>query len=680
MSRTRSSVPDDAEGTDFLNTDFSSVKNTHEIKDAVNNVIGHHGGEKPKQRTAEYRAMLRNEMLNILVMAARLTKNSEQAVACCVDIATIRNYDLKGKDYELPPYHVGEGRANTLHAEFINMVGEQYHKYLQMAEDDFEKHNNVGAFMTATSWKKTLEPLLAEITRFCIKFWHLHPHYNRLEALNAALDTFESDFQRKGDCKRIIDYLISQRKLKALKEEVLALEMETVDQDGSPSKVFKENDTAQTVITQFLTQIRFKWNRKETLDALCPLQDYIQNLEEGDGDKDLFSKFEEMVPRKTAAYMERFKKKQKQEEAKEKKRQAHEAKLAEMEAAKRQKIEERKKELENEELERQKKEEERKKEAEEKKEGEPTDPNAEDEDDFNEKDKTVKETEKEKEAKENAARKKKALQELEGDDEFAELKLTAAYYEVFEQSTVTRKAKSARQEAHQSGLRISKHLLNLTDDLQQVVVAYIKPGSAWQKGIMQRLSNCISAVNLFGVEEPDIVQGIFPSNETEDDTQVSWAKGGRVVLAIMMHQHAKKDEDIKRMYLHPGLLESIFLGDLADTTELWLPNLFESCINTLACLHDLICSTQQVGGESRKGRVSLFYEFLKDKNQIPVGKGQQVEEITSLFRVIADHFDLGKKEETRDIEFDPFDVQNMIYEDEEDKLQVNVPSNETSES
>ena len=80
MSRTRSSVPDDAEGTDFLNTDFSSVKNTHEIKDAVNNVIGHHGGEKPKQRTPEYRAMLRNEMLNVLVMAARLTKTSKRTV------------------------------------------------------------------------------------------------------------------------------------------------------------------------------------------------------------------------------------------------------------------------------------------------------------------------------------------------------------------------------------------------------------------------------------------------------------------------------------------------------------------------------------------------------------------------------------------------------------------------
>ena len=676
MSRTRSTVPEDAEGTDFLNTDFATVKNTHDVKDAVNNVIAHHGGEKPKQRTAEYRAMLRNELLNVLVMAARLTKNTEHAVACCVDIATIRSYDLKAKDYELPPYHVGEKRSNTLHAEFINMVGQQYHKFLKNAQEEFDKNGAVGAFMTATSWKKTLEPLLGEITRYCIKFWYLHPHLSRQEALNAALDTFESQFERKGDCKRIIDRMIHEKRVNGLKEAVLGLEMETLEQDGSPSKVFKENDTAQTLITQFLTLIRFKWDRKNTLDALEPLQEYIQNIEEGDDDKDLFRKFEEIVPRKTAAYMERLKKKQKQEENQEKKRQAKEAKLAEMESAKRQKIEQRKNELEQQEKERQKLEEERKKKtAEEKEKQTIQSTNTDEDDDFNENAGEVKETAAERAAKEKAAKSKKVLEQLEqGDDEYAELKLKAAYFEFFEPE---RKGKSSRQDALQSWMGISKHLLNFTEDLQGVIVAYIRPGANWQIGIMQRLSNCISAVNLFGAEESDIVQGLYPLNETDEEIEVSWTKGGRVVLAIMMHLHAKKEEDIKRLYLHPGLQESIFLGDLADTSELWLPPMFVNNMNTLCCLHDIYFSTKQSGGETRKNRLSKFHEFLSDKNRMPVGKGQQVEEILSLFSVISDHFDADKKDKTRDLQFDPFNVQNMLYEDEEGKLQVQIPSEES---
>jgi hypothetical protein len=203
-------VADEDPGDGFLNMDLTGIRyNTHAIKNAVNNVLMHFGGDKPKQRTKEHLQMQINEYLNMIPFAARLTKNEEHDTACPVDVETIRGYDLKGKDYELPPYHVGTNRGNTLHATFIGLCEQAYSTYQEQSEKQFnDECGPSGTYMKTTNWKSKLEPPLAEITRYLIKFWHCHP-FSALGEKRTTRRGKQESIDQFAKIKKILDRISS---------------------------------------------------------------------------------------------------------------------------------------------------------------------------------------------------------------------------------------------------------------------------------------------------------------------------------------------------------------------------------------------------------------------------------------------------------------------------------------
>ncbi len=614
-------IQDEQEGEEFLNLDVGTLTFTHQIKSVITNVTGHHGATKPKQRSEAYRRMKINELLNIITFAAKLTKNSEESAACPIAVETIRGYDLKAKNYELPPYHVGETRSNTLHVQFVNTVGKVYDKYCTNAEAEVERHG-LGHYMESTSWKETLEPLLAEITRYCIKFWHLHPHYNRKAAVDAALEHFEAHYQKKGDTKKIIDVLLESKRLEGITEDLLALDTETVTYDGTEKTVFKENDSAQTIITQFLHMKKFKWDKKNTLDMIQALHEYMNQA--SNIEKHKLRQFAGMVPKRTATYLDKVSKVEKAKEAEERKRVAREEREAKQAEAKRQKLEEKQKMIE--EMQREK--EQREKEQE--------------EDDFDT-------------SSGNPAGTINFFKDKE--DEFAEYRLPSISHVIEEKKGGKARRTGSRLEVD-ANVGINKRLVKLHISEGRVEVVYSKPGGRWRAEMSQRLGSCMAALNAFALEEPALVNHYVVTSTQECGTQYSVSKkAGRILLAISMHVTAKKEADMEKFRVHPSVDEGVLAQDFQNTTALWCPGLYSSCLQNLDCLYDLCFSTSS--GESPK---DTFCDFLTAKFLVDTEWGVQVTQILDLVHMVQQYFDLGKVPDGATVPIDPFNTVSEIFD------------------
>ena len=606
----------EAEGEDFLNLEVGSLNFTHHIKSVITNVTGHHGATKPKQRTDAYRKMKICELLNIITFAAKLTKNDEVAAACPIAVETIRNYDLKAKNYELPPYHVGETRSNTLHVQFVNAVGKAYEKYCTHAESEVERHK-LGKYMESTDWKLTLEPILAEITRFCIKFWHLHPHYNRKSAVEAALEHLESNYQKKGDTKKMIDVLLADARLQGTRDDLLALETEEVTYDGQVKTVFKENNSAQTIITQFLCLKKFKWDKKNTLDMIQALQEYMNQI--SNVEKHQLRKFAGMVPKMTATYLEKVSKVEKAKEAKERKRIAMEERAAKQEEAKRQKIEEKQKLIE---------EMQREKDVEETKDGE-------DEEDFN----------------------TETMAKLKDDkDEFAEYRLpSVSHYIEDKKGGRARRAGSKLEVGANDG--ITKRLVKLHLKEGTLDVAYTKPGGRWKADVARRLGALMAALNAFALEEPSLVNHYIMTATQECGYEYSVSKkAARFLLAICMHVTTKKEDELAKLTVHPSVTEDVLVQDFHNTIDMWCHGLYTNCLQNLDCLYDL-CQSNSAGEDPKE----LFCEFVGSKFMVDKEYGVQVIQILDLVNVVQQYFDLGKVQDGETIPIDPFNTVSDVF-------------------
>ena len=623
---------DDAPGDGFINLDVTSIRFTHDTKSAVNNVLNHLGGKKPPQRTEAYRQMLVFQLLNMIPFAAKLTRNEEHHIACCIDVATVRGYNLKEKHYELPPFHVGKNRSNTLHAQMVAAVKECYEKYCNSSEAEYNALKTTGGYMESTDWS-VLESLLGEVTRFCIKNWILKPDLSRKEACENAVDTLMNNFKKRGDCKRIIDEMLLEKKMAGVAEDLFALETETVKYDGKDAKVFKENETAQTIITSYLNLQQFKWDKRGTLDVIVALQNFI-NERVKTAEKPKFRMFAGMVPKRTAAYIDKLNKQTKAAEAKEAKKREQEKKKAELEKNKRRKLEDAKKKLQQE-----------NKKAEARKAAAPP----------NEVDTEGGGTEAE---SPEAKAAKQAIAALEASNEYDEYKLAIKQFTIVSKpSAKCGSRKSARQEAHDQSAGITKVLDELSDD-GKLIVSYVKPGELWQQAMMARIGNVVTAINQYCIDEPVLVHQCMPQAESTGYDR----RSGRVVLGLMLHATAKKDTDLKRIRLHPSFHEPTFTRDLKNTVSLWLPNIFRGSLTQLACLHELTVSSRTIAGISLKRRVSDFFEFLKSKRSLTIEQGKQVADIVHLLYALRREIDLDQLEETRDLYVDPFNTICSLYD------------------
>ena len=201
-------------GNGFLklaNLSDSTLK-SHAVRARVGNVLSHHGGAQPKKGSDQYRLMKISEFFGVLNFAAALTGNDIACVALPMDVATVRAYSLREKNFKLPPFTVTD--SSSLVSTFITHVGEAYDRYLAQDKTMHNDHTP-GAdefYTTPTDFNKTLRPLLGDCIRYCGKYWYLHPWLSRSQAYKAAHDHFKANFKKKGDAVKLIDAILQERK------------------------------------------------------------------------------------------------------------------------------------------------------------------------------------------------------------------------------------------------------------------------------------------------------------------------------------------------------------------------------------------------------------------------------------------------------------------------------------
>ncbi len=142
-------------GTNFLKLKKVS-KFTAAHRTQIYNVLNHHGGFKPARGSAEWTKMLLDEYYNILIFAAVLCgadTNELWNIACCIDVETIRNYDLAAKNYKLPPCQVGKNDASTLQGMMSNHVASEYARFEEIEEEAFRKLHPGETYMQTTHYE-----------------------------------------------------------------------------------------------------------------------------------------------------------------------------------------------------------------------------------------------------------------------------------------------------------------------------------------------------------------------------------------------------------------------------------------------------------------------------------------------------------------------------------------------
>ena len=621
-------IQPEADGSDFLH-DYviaDSYFGHKKVQRQVNNVIGWHGATKPKKNTPAAREMKIKEWTEMITFASALTKNSDEVCALPVDVATIRGYKLEQKDFKLPPYQVDDN--STLLKPLVDMVENNYAKYCAVDEKDFKAKNPGGDYLPKTEFSK-LKPLLGDVCRFCIKYWHLHPWLSRAEAYKDAIAHFRTNYSSKRTLKILIDELLQQRTDVILKTQLFALE--TVHKEGSTSGelVFAENDEAQPFILRFLKHENWKM-KKDSLDPLLDLQECIESFTDEEEKKEWKAKFEKLVPKETATYLE---KKQKAEE----KAQKLERAKAVAEAKEAEKLEKKRKALEENQA-------------------------------------AAAAAAAAAGLADSATRTAATLPDAEDDDgvvdldmaardPFWEYKLTIKSGEIVSQvsaavSGTGRAAKIAKkQHALLPETGIKKTIMSFSGR-SGCTVQYTEPGQQWYMGFTARYGNLVNAINSFGTANlngRDIVESCV---EKKDNTTIT--KGcGRVILAVFLHNSVKNDKDLPKLGLHANFNETNFLIDLKNTKKCWLPALLAGSSLAIHGLYELVCSDEKHARKDKNQRVELLLEHIGQKDVMTTEKAKQVLEIILLLQAIIEEIASGTLGE-KEMPVDPFDTESNL--------------------
>jgi hypothetical protein len=643
MSNWFASIHSDAvaledDGTDFLKTEkLAPTKlGSHAVKVKVNNVTGHFGGPKPKKKTKEYKAMIVQELTNMVDFAAILTGNDVHVAALPIDVSTVRNYNLIDKGYVLPPYQSND--QSTLMYSFIVTVEEAYKDFCAKDKQDFVNSGGLpGGYMEKTEFATVLKPKLAEIIRYCIKFWYLHPWLSRMDAYEQAIAHMGKHVEKKTDCKKLIDDVLNERKDVLMKQEVLNLKT-IVSTEDAAYQMFEDNESAQLVMTKFLKHHQFKLD-KNSLDVLEDMHRYLEGLEAAE--KTEFEMFRTILPRETAVYKD--KKRKAEEEAQKKERQKQEKEAREsLQLEKKQKLleENAKKTAEAEEA--------AKKAAAEKAAAS-----------------TTTGTSGGTAAAAAAAAAKDVVAEEVDDvvpdasDKYAEYKYRIGSHVIIDQmfprgTTGRNQTKIQNQMANAS---IQKTITALNG--KTVVVQYTKPGEYWVKAIGTRIGNVATAVSTFNEKHPAMVEASIASFNSKSTLS---ADCSRVILAIMLHASAQDDKEIKQLGCHANFYEKNFIADLKNTKALWLPTLHAGSLIHLYGLYQLVCAEETMSGKTSAERTTLIEQVINDKGMMAPEKAKQVVEIMHILRVVDDEI-VEEKFGLLAGATDPFDTKSHLVEE-----------------
>jgi len=614
-------VADEVEGDDFLNTTVVSNTQTHEIKLKVHNVFSHFGPDKPIRGTEEYRQMLVDEYTIVLEHAAALTKNTICHSAMPVDLATIRNYDLVAKEYKLPGFQVND--SSTLMSTFIEIVKEATEVFIEEEKKAYEKAHGAGTYMPKANFETKIQPLLGEVIRFNIKYWMLHPWLTRIAAHDAAMAHIQKNFKKKGDCKKMIDELLFERKTFLLKKEIFALTPIQAPGDNPEGReVFNDNESAQLLMTKFLKHHKYPMS-KESLDVLEDMNAYIGDLDPDEQAQ--FGMFLNIVPRETEAYREKQRKAAEKAERELRKKREKEARESQKNEKKQKTIEKLQKELE---------------------------------------DAAKAETEAatastEAEADTEADPKEKPpTKVLDLTQTFVEFKCRYASVSTVEQD-ISYYEKNTKSEAKQLALSMGAGIRKTFVKFRRnaVEVQYTKPGALWTHAVDARFGNLVNVINCFSLKNRNVMRDCLRdgANEISEDS-------GRVVMAIMLHAGAKDEKEINEVSLHASFWEENFIADLKNTKALWLPVLHEGCLIHLYGLYQLVCDDARKGGLKKKERRAALTDILEDRTVCTTDVGQQV---TQMIRILVriDNEIVSDEIGSSAAPTDPFDTTSLVFEE-----------------
>jgi outer membrane biosynthesis protein TonB len=558
-------------------------------------------------------------------------------------VDTVRKYNLVEKDFKLPPYQHND--TGILMHHFINLVGENYKIYCEAEKNDYyTKSKGSGKFMPKTDFEKTLKPLLAEICRYCIKYWHVHPWLSRSQAHADAVAHLKEKFERKGSPKKLIDAFLSEIKDNYLVDQVLALK--TIPKEADPPyKVFDDNETAHFVLANFLKHRKHKC-KKDSLDVLEDMHEYLATLI-APGDKAKFAMFKEIVIRETPALLEKKRKAEEKLENAKRKQQEKESKKQQEMQKKREILEARAKKA--------------KEAAEKEKEasterpgnlrrgGEPEGAS----DKEQEEESGGGETREE--GKTADADEEMTAPEVDLADIYAEYHFSYASFEIVEQATASRASNRSKNTNAAYTAGIKKTIVRL-EGHNKVVIQYEKPGPVWTQQIGARIGNVIGAMIAFNAEHADLVEASIEGGTNRID-----GSSARVILAIMLHNTANSDKELDELGVHANYWEPNFIKDLNNMKNFWLPHLLETSILHLQGLYHLVCQ-DLLCDKTAEERTDLFKDVISNKDTFGVEKGKQVMQIIKILKEIDLEIVHGKEGEKKGAT-DPFDTKSQVTDD-----------------
>lgn len=624
-----------ADGDDFLHLDkigANKVKE-HKLRCTVGNVLAFHGGEKAskKKEPEEYKKEQVRIRTNVLEFAAGLTENNIYDVAMPISVSTVRNYDIVGKKFQLPPYTAtGE---NTLLGHFFDQVAQNYAIYLKGDEEMYySKGGTVGGYTKKTSWPDKLRPILSETVRYYCKWWHLHPWQSREEAHEAATVHMAANILSRGGLKEVITNVLTPKKDAILKHMILNLE--TIDNphpavdDPADQQVLKDNEEGRALIIDFLKHRKYKL---ENLDPVLDMKNFIEATKDKMSDEEFAEfteKFDLLVPLKNKVYLAKLEAHEKKLDNEEKKRKAKEDKEKEKAEKKQKLAEEAAKAMEE-------------KAAKEQEEREASqslldmggnkDTETEDITDGN-----------------------KSMA-IDTTDPYFEYKLPIGRYEWVEQES-----RSGTRQKHQDQMSMSgikKTIMSVNAAAGTVIVQYSKPGYGYVMGMGSRVGNILSAINSLHDNSSALVMGVMRGQKEEIND-----KSSTVVLAAMLHLSSKSDKDLDDIGIHPSYSDKIFQCDLLNTQAAWLPEFYRGSLTKLGAFYDLLVADGKVDGMDAEGRVKKLEEVISDKHNLPPEKAKQVKQIARMIIRLDEQIEYGYGENISKLPSDPFSTTSVVTE------------------
>jgi hypothetical protein len=615
-------LEDEVSGQEFLNA--TPLDDTHftsdPVKAQVNNVTACLGSKMVKDKKSEAaRERILDGWTEMIPWCVAMTGLSEAACALPVDVDTIRSYRLENKDWKLPPYKITDNGVLMKH--HIDIVGANYQRYCDLTKKEFKLQNPNGKYLPKTSFD-VIKPLIGDICRYCIKYWHLHPWLSRENAYVNSIEHLRREYKWNNNLKNIIDALLATRTDAIVKKQLFALKTEEKPGTTTGELVFVENEDAALIISKFLKAEKWKLN-KAHLDPVMDLKDCIEGITDATEKAEWKAKFDNVVPKETAAYLDKVNKAKEAEVRAQKKAEAKAAKESELQAKKRKALEE----------------------------SIVAAPAG-----------TRRASATSTATTVNAAA-SRAAAELSADP-FWEYKLKINTWEIEPQGAGT--AKSVRQAKRQAkelqAAGIQKRIISVIatrDGKGTVNVRYVQPGSEWCTVFSWRFNNVAHAINIFGASSAGqkIVDACIDNKESVTITKFA----ARVVLATMMHTQLSAEKDYPDVGLHATFNESTFMADLKNTKKLWCSSCMVGNIINVHGLYRLACTNEDMAGTVKDARIKLLLEFVEEKESAE--KAKQLQEIISILQNISAEIDGDDDYGGKPIPIDPFDTQSQIAGD-----------------